>query len=244
MKGFQMTPRSASYLAFTTLALGACASTPGAKPADMTAAQHQEAAASHETEAAPHAGAYNPSAKPEVRCGERGYTTGICWNSSSNPTAEHKADAEKHRKMAADHRAASESLRSAEAQTCSGIPEGDRDMSPFRHREDITGVTPATAIAPAGSKSASPKVIGATVSFRAVPGMTSEWLQRIVDCHVARSNAMGSDMGEMAYCPLMVKGASAQVTSVSNGFAVTVQSNDPVAAQEILRRAQALKSGS
>ena len=239
-----MISRTISSLAFTALTLSACASTPGAQPTDMSAAQHQQAAASHEGEAAPHAAAYDPSAKQvESKCGGRGLKDGACWTSTSNPTAEHKMDAEKHRKMAADHRAAGESLRKAEAQSCSGIAESDRDMSPFDHREDISSVAPATAMLPEHGKVQNSKVTGATVTFRALPGMTQEWLQRVVDCHIARSNSMGGDMPEMAYCPLMVKGASATVNSTGNGFAVTVQSTDPASAQEIVRRAQALKSG-
>ena len=40
-------------------------------------------------------------------------------------------------------------------------------------------------------KSSTQKDVGATVVFRAVPGMTAEWLQRVVDCHLARAAAVG-----------------------------------------------------
>jgi hypothetical protein len=122
--------------------------------------------------------------------------------------------------------------------------EADRDTSPFDRRDDITGVTPATIMVPPGGKSQTSQVVGATVTFRAVSGLTAEWLQRIVDCHIARNNALGNNMPEMPSCPLVPKGVSAKVSSTGNGFAVTVQSTDSAAAQEVLRRAQALKSGS
>ncbi len=83
-------------------------------------------------------------------------------------------------------------------------------------------------------------VRGAVVTFHAVPGMTAEWLQRVVDCHVARNASMGFSMPEMPYCPLAVKGARGTVASTGNGFAVMVESDDSTAAQEILRRSQAL----
>lgn len=231
---------------FTALiiALAGCASTPGAKPQDMSKAEHEQAATQHEGQAAPHAGAYNPNATvTKETCGGRGKSAyGGCWTSVTNPTAQHQEDAEKHRKMAADHRAAAQALSAAEAQSCAGISEMDRDMSPFDHREDITNVTPHVVPTPAGAKSQVSTTRGADVTFRAVQGMTAEWLQRIVDCHLARNASLGFEMPEMPYCPLAVKGARAKVVSTGNGFTVTVESDDPTSAKEILRRAQALVS--
>jgi hypothetical protein len=79
---------------------------------------------------------------------------------------------------------------------------------------------------------------GATIVFRATPGLTVEWLQRIVDCHLARNSAVGHDMPEMAYCPLVPRGAQAKVRSVGDGFAVDVRADDAETAEEIWRRAQ------
>ena len=87
-----MKVRILSSLALGSLTLAACASTPGAQPADMSAAQHEQAAASHEAEAAPHAAQYDPDAKADVnRCGEN--RRDPCWTSEVNPTKEHLADA-------------------------------------------------------------------------------------------------------------------------------------------------------
>jgi hypothetical protein len=222
------------------LGLAGCASTPGAQPQDMSKAQHEQAAAAHEQEATPHAQSYDPAASVDLtKCGD---PRRPCWTQVSNPTQQHKSDAEKHRKMAADHRAAAQALRDAEGRACGGVPDIDRDTSPFDRREDITGATAYNVPAPgaAGVKQGVTKLHGAVVTFRAVPGLTAEWLQRVVDCHVARNASMGFNMPEMATCPLSVKGAKGKVASIGNGFAVTVESDDPDSAQEILRRAQAL----
>jgi hypothetical protein len=230
--------RNTTFVAL--LGLVGCASTPGAQPQDMSKAQHEQAAAAHEQAATPHAQAYDPAASVEKqRCGD---PRRPCWTWLANPTEEHKTDAEKHRKMAADHRAAAQTLRDAEGRACVGVPDVDRDMSPFDHREDIASVTPYNTPSPgaAGVKQQLTKLHGATVTFRAVPGVTAEWLQRVVDCHLARNASMGFDMPEMAYCPLAVKGARGKVASTGNGFAITVESDDSTAAQEILRRSQAL----
>jgi len=61
-------------------------------------------------------------------------------------------------------------------------------MSPFDHPEDIISVTPSKQSAASASKLMPVEhLTGAVVTFRAVPGMTAEWLQRVVDCHLARS---------------------------------------------------------
>ena len=76
--------------------------------------------------------------------------------------------------------------------------------------------------------------------FRALPGLTVEWLQHEMNCHSARAAAVGFSMPEMAYCPLMLKGAKATVSSAGDGFAVRIESDDPDTAKQILTRAQAL----
>jgi hypothetical protein len=140
--------------------------------------------------------------------------------------------------MAADHRAASQALRDAEAQACVGLPDMDRDMSPFEHCADIASVAPLVA---AGSgKASTSRMVGVTIVFRALPGMTAPWLQRVVDCHLARNAALGHEVPEMPYCPLVPKDVSAQVSETNAGFAVAVRSNDTGSARKILRRSQAL----
>jgi hypothetical protein len=135
---------------------------------------------------------------------------------------------------------ASAALASAEASACAGIADDDRDVSPFYHREDIESVSPLSEEFKSG-KTVTKKEVGSTIVFRAVPGMTVEWLQRVVDCHVARAASVGHDMPEMAYCPLELKGVKAKVTSTGNGFAINVSSEDATTVAEIQKRAQALK---
>lgn len=225
--------------------LAACASTtPGAQPHDMSRAQHETMAANEQQIARTHSAQYNPDAtvrKERCRGGgrARGDFDGGCWTSVTNPTAEHLEEAKKHERMAADHRAASQLLRDAEGRACVGIPEDDRDMSPFEHREDIASVEPLTVGTTSG-KTTSSRTEGAVITFRAVPGMTAQWLQRVVDCHLARNAALGHEVPEMANCPLVPKNVSAKVTATDSGFAVGVRADDSQTAQEILRRSRAL----
>jgi hypothetical protein len=162
----------------------------------------------------------------------------VCWTSTGNPSPEVLKQAEAHRQTAAAHRAASQALRDAEQQACGGISAQDRDTSPFEHREDIEGVEAIQT--PVGGKIGGYRQNGASIVVRAVPGMTAEWLQRLVDCHTARNAALGYAMPEMEHCPLMLKGITASVTSTGRGFVVAIRASDVDTAREILRRAQAL----
>jgi len=219
----------------SSLALG-CAADPGTRPHDMSAADHQAAGDQEMRAAEGHADQHDPAATSSTKeCGR-----GVCWTSTKNPTAQHASDAKRHRELAAKHRAASSVLVDAEARSCAGISEEDRDTSPFYHREDIQSVSPLTTKTQSGKGGVISKEVGSTVVFRAVPGLTAEWLQREVDCHIARSAAGGHNMPEMDYCPLMVKAVKATVSSVGNGFAVDISGEDHATIAEIQKRAQAL----
>jgi len=233
------------------LSSSAWACTPaGTEPHAMSAAEHQAAAGQEQQSSEAHAEQFQPQASsPVERCGPArgGSVKGsgvICWTSQQNPTGEHSQEAEHHRELAEKHRAASESLRRAEASVCSGIDEEDRDQSPFAHREDIRSVSQVNEDVRTG-KVTSSRAAGATVVFQAVPGMTTEWLQRLVDCHLARNAAIGHEAAsaEMSYCPLALRGAKASVRSIGDGFAITVQSDDNATAKEIIRRLGSLAPG-
>ena len=229
-----------SIIAFAASAAAlmlACAADPGTQPHDMSQAQHEAMANQEDTTASGHADQHDPNATATTtQCPGKGG----CWTSISNPTAQHSEDAKKHHDLAAKHRAAATALSSAEASACVGISDDDRDISPFEHREDIESVSPFVEEMKSG-KSVTKKEVGSTIVFRAVPGMTAEWLQRVVDCHLARAAAVGHDMPEMSYCPLELKGVKAKVTSTGSGFAVNVSGEDAATVAEIQKRANALK---
>lgn len=221
--------------------LAGCATTPGARTHDMSAKDHSAAAERDDAAAQTHLTQYDPNARADERtCGgpNRLVLSG-CWTSVVNPSKEHLEAAKVARRQAAEHRAASLDLRAAEERACSQVPTDDRDMSPFAHREDILDVAPM--VAPALSPRSSPRLQGAIIRFRAVPGMTAEGLQKIVDCHIARNNAVGHEMPEMAFCPLGPKNLVATVAPSANGLAVSIRSEDGDSASEVLRRARALR---
>ena len=228
------------------VALAACA-TPGARAHDMSAEHHEAAAAGHEAEAeaAQHAASNHPNARADRdHCLGSGVgspiTEGVfCWSSQSNPTEERLREAERHRRMAEDHRAASQALRRAESEACVGLRDSDRDMSPFAHREDIASVVPLNERV-TGARQSSERHTGVVVTFRALPGMTAEWLQRVINCHLARNAALGHDVPEMEYCPLVANDVTARVASTGAGFAVTIRTENEASLREVDRRAALL----
>ncbi|MFZ5479562.1 MAG: hypothetical protein ACOZNI_22545 [Myxococcota bacterium] len=95
--------------------LACAARTPGAEPRDMGAARHEEEARRQEEAAAGHAGAPDPAAAAtRVECGTAGFGLQVCWTSVVDPTEAHLRDAERHRRMAADHRARARARRLVE----------------------------------------------------------------------------------------------------------------------------------
>lgn len=232
--------------------LAACAATtPSGQPHDMSAVAHGEAARDHTQAAKEHAAAHRPDAAIErARCtagrarpGPNGAAIEeICWSSVENPTDAHRAMAEEHERQAADHRAASGALRDAETRTCAGIAPADRDMSPFERREDIVAVNALRRNEFYARTKMPPEMLrGAVVTFRAVPGLTAEWLQRVVSCHVARNAALGHVVPEMPDCPLVPMAVDARVSTAGDGFTIAVSSNNPKTAREILSRAERLR---
>lgn len=226
-------------------ALGCSHTTPGASPHDMSAAKHEQHAAAEDRSANRHADRYDATATDETEhCAGRApngeASDPVCWTIDTNPTNRELRDARRHHKAAAAHRAASAALREAEAKACVGLSELNRDMSPFVHLGDITSVAQLTRTEQVGKKSRE-KLVGATVTFRAVEGLTAEGLQRVIDCHLARGAAMGHQMPEMPYCPLVPKGVHALVRATGAGFEVDLTADDAASAAEVLRRAEALR---
>jgi hypothetical protein len=168
-------------------------------------------------------------------CGIQSEPTQICW-STPHATGEAGWDlrlAAENRQAAEEHRRVSTELRDAEALACVGVSEQDMTVSPFAHRDDIVDVQLITG--PSGV------VVGARVRFHELEKLSVEWLQHVVDCHLARDSALGHVVPELSYCPLVPRGASATVYPLPHGYLIEVRSSDPAGAREIARRAMALR---
>lgn len=234
-----MQPHGRDTFAWLAVALTACATaaSPGTRPTDMSRVRHEEAANREELTASEHAAQFNPSENGGVCFTLITHQPVPCWRSTTNPTEEHLEDAWAHRRVAAEHRAASKALRDAEARACAGIADEERDMSPFTHRDDIARVEAL----PQSSLTRAAKGAGVSITFRPTPGLTVERLRKVVDCHLARNAALGYEAARTTSCPLALEGIHAEVVrSREGGVSVIVRSEDQTIGKQIFDRAKAL----
>jgi hypothetical protein len=221
-----------------------CAST-SAGNGEMSARDHEAAAAAEKAEAREHADRYDPRAVryvdlyPEPLAGCDPAVAGTCsphWSMTKNPTEYELSQAAAHLAQAKKHREAARALRDAEGKACSQIAFRDRDLSPLLRQRDIVSVE---EIGHSGGRGPLGAPAGAAIVFAAVSGLTADILQHIADCHLARNAALGFEQVDYND-PLNVHGASAKVRTIDGRIVIEVTSTDAGAALEILRRARAL----
>lgn len=172
--------------AVSSVLLG-CASTPGARPEDMSAQAHEEEAAKQAREAQGHDAQYDPTA---TRTGVGGGVTSgsdfPTYEAPFNATEGHRVAAEKHRKHAADHSAAADALKRFKEDACEGIAPDSRASCP------LLGPVVAVDEIPTGVR----------ISLR--QGTDVEALVEHIRCHLAFGNTRGRE--GMDRCPLYLPG--------------------------------------
>lgn len=130
-----------------------------------------------------------------------------------------------------------------EPSACIGLSEADRETSPFARRSDIVRVETLRTQPATAKETQVGRLQGASITVRATPGLTPEYLQRIVSCHVARDPAMAATRPELSSSPLSVKGASAMVESAGDAFRIDIKGDSKEASEEIAQRAKELGAG-
>ncbi len=136
----------------------------------------------------------------------------------------------------AEHLAAAQQLRSAEVSACVDVSEQERDQGPFVHRDRILAVEevqdhvfPKAPLRP----------FGIAVTVRATPGLTEQWIGRVIQCHLAHHEVVGS-LANSETSPLLVNGVRIKVSSTSVGFKVSITTPDFDAAQAVIEKGRAL----
>jgi hypothetical protein len=137
--------------------------------------------------------------------------------------------------LAQEHLDAASRLRNEERVACDGVPDADRLGGPFAQAQNVTHVDVVRdrVLLPKGFL----EPVGVAVYLRAEPGMTQQWLGRIVACHVAHVAAMG---GEDRPSPLSVANTQVAVSSTSVGFRITVTSKDSGIARSVIDKGEEL----
>jgi hypothetical protein len=123
-----------------------------------------------------------------------------------------------------------------ERAACAEVPDQDRDQGPFARRDRIVGVE---ELREKTYPKAPPQPIGAAVYLRATPGVTEQWVGRVIDCHLAH-RAVAGDRAVDRDSPLYVADTSVHVSSTPTAFRVAITSYDLDAARSVIEKANRL----
>jgi hypothetical protein len=134
------------------------------------------------------------------------------------------------------HMAAAHDLRRAEQAACFEVPDAERDAGPFARREQIAGVE---VLRERANTKAAVQPVGVAIYLRTAPGMTEQWIGRVIECHLAHQAVVGTRLAEQA-CPLSVEDARIGLSSTPTGFRVSITSKDVTVARSLIDRCHAL----
>jgi hypothetical protein len=137
---------------------------------------------------------------------------------------------------AADHLTAAKDLRRAEEAACFEVPDAERDAGPFARRERIATVE---VVRDRLFPKMPEQPVGVAVTIRAAPGLTEQWVGRVIQCHLAHRAVVGARLAEQA-CPLSADGTRVDLSATHTGFRVTITSKDAAVARSVIARCSAL----
>lgn len=122
------------------------------------------------------------------------------------------------------------------ANVCAGIPDAQARTSLTDLRADVDVVEAARETSM--TKPFLSRSVGADIHVRATPGMTAQWLARLVECHMA-TELVGAACTS-SECPLGLARVTISVSPTATGFTLAIRSNDPDVAREVARRSELL----
>lgn len=142
---------------------------------------------------------------------------------------------------AQNREAAVADARAAEAHSCVGISDPVHRAHPIFQPELVSQVTPLYREERHG-RATFTRVRGAEIHVRATPSVTAQWLQRSLECHIARRELGRVSHNDVPNDPVYLPAgpASVHVREARDGFVVVLEGRDAAHAREVLSRARAL----
>jgi hypothetical protein len=125
----------------------------------------------------------------------------------------------------------------AEPAVCVAVPEAETHLAVLLSPQNVVSVEALD-----GKRQDDPTVppgVGARIVVASRAFVTADWLQHVIDCHLAARVATGGK-ANATQLPLDVDGARAHVTRSGGSLTVDVTAADARGAREILSRALAL----
>ncbi|MGD0674906.1 MAG: hypothetical protein ABSC94_05770 [Polyangiaceae bacterium] len=135
-----------------------------------------------------------------------------------------------------DHRTEARRLRSIEQAACADVPEADRDEGPLSPRTHIVALE---LLRERPYPKEMLQLAGVAMYLRAAPGQTEQWLDRVLECHLAHHAVVGARMPNRA-SPLFVDDVRIALSSTGDGFRIAITTHDEAAAREVVQRAKSL----
>ena len=149
------------------------------------------------------------------------------------------AEAATLRESAAAQRSAARAIEERAQSMCAGVPEDERQRpSPFR-AASLEGTRPLLAERRL-IKTTIQELRGAELFVRPTPGLTKQWIARIVRCHLAWLDTVGPSASDWFEDPLKVGVPEIHVDETETDFVVVIRGQDKTEGEEILRRARLL----
>jgi hypothetical protein len=127
------------------------------------------------------------------------------------------------------------------ASLCAGIPDSERDHPSALQPPELEAVRSAMGERRL-IKLTVPELRGAELLVRPNPGVSKQWLTRVVRCHVAYHDIAGPRLQESSPDPLVVDGSEITVDDTDTSFVIRIKGANKAEGQEILARAQRLVS--
>jgi hypothetical protein len=123
-----------------------------------------------------------------------------------------------------------------ERAACAEVPDADRDEGPFARRERIVGVE---ELREKTYPKAPPQPVGVAVYVRAAPGVTEQWVGRVIECHLAHRAVVGDRIADRD-SPLFAEDAKIRVSSTPTAFRVAITSLDLDVARSVIEKGNRL----
>jgi hypothetical protein len=125
----------------------------------------------------------------------------------------------------------------AEPAVCDAVPEAETHLAVLFSPQNVLSVEALD-----GERQGDPTVppgVGARIVVASRAFVTADWLQHVIDCHLAARAAAGPK-AHATQLPMDVEGAQAHVTRSRGSLTVDVTGRDARGAREILSRARAI----
>jgi hypothetical protein len=125
------------------------------------------------------------------------------------------------------------------ASACAGVPDVERDHPSMLQPPELEGVRQSLG-EQRYIKFTRQELRGAELLVRPTPGVSRQWIARVIRCHVAYHELPGTNAPQALDEPLFVDDAQVTFDETDTSFVIRIQGSNRAEGEEILARAQRL----